>query len=195
MAGTPSPYDEAQLLLQLSAGEHSALEMLYSTYYTRLVHFADQLTHNRQQAEDIVIVAFTRYWERRAGFKHLNSIAAFLYTTIRNDCYKYLQQHHKRQAIANEPLALNDDYIESRIVFAEAVDYIHAEIERLSPHYRDVIRLLFLEEVSVNEAAQRLGITPDNVRKRKERALEQLRNRVLIDKIRPLAFIMMLLMK
>lgn len=79
-----------------------------------------------------------------------------------------------------------DAFAESRMVIAEMVHQIYKEVHHLNPKYRDVIRLLFVEERSIREAADLLQITPENVRKRKERAVELLRDRIVRNNLSPL---------
>jgi RNA polymerase sigma-70 factor (ECF subfamily) len=128
-------------------------------------------------------MAFTRYWNQRTQFEALAAIKAFLYTLVRNDCYRYYHREESRkrhllQAVSALPPE-DSAFAESRMIIAEMVQQIHHEIEQLSPKYRDVIFLLFVEELSVKETAEQLNITADNVRKRKERAIELLRNSII----------------
>ncbi|WP_262891980.1 RNA polymerase sigma factor [Filimonas zeae] len=171
------------MLQQLSTGDERALRILYNEYYTSLVFFANSMIHDTAQAEDIVITAFTRYWDKRTQFEALAAIKAYLYTLVRNDCYKY---YHREEARKKHLLAVMDTlpeeyvaYADSRMVIAEMVQQIHREIEQLNPKYRDVIYLLFVEELSIKETAYQLQISENNVRKRKERAIELLRSRIV----------------
>lgn len=140
----------------------------------------------------MVMVAFTKYWEKHHDFDSLAAIKSFLYTVVRNGCYKYYNQKENREHLlktfpGQQPES--DDYIESRIIIAEIIHQVHSEIQQLNPIYRDVIQLLFVEELSVKEAADRLHITPENVRKRKERGIELLRNQVVIKNLGNLALL------
>jgi RNA polymerase sigma-70 factor (ECF subfamily) len=189
-----TPYNDTQLLTRLASGDQSALRELYDDWYLSLLYFAQSLIHNQTQAEDIVIVAFTRYWDRRANFDHKEAIKSFLYTTVRNDCYKYYNQQetqakHLQQVAEQLPDA---DYAESRMVVAEVIQHIHQEINQLNPIYRDVVYLLFVEEKSIAETAAQLDITPETVRKRKERALGLLKNRLAHNHLGPLALLYLL---
>ena len=51
-------------------------------------------------------------------------------------------------------------------------------IESLPKHYQDVLRNRIIEEKSVKETAENLGISQTNVRKRQQRALEALRRQM-----------------
>lgn len=192
-----SPYQSPELLQQLAAGDERALHILYNECYASLLFFAENLVHQKEQAEDIVIVAFTRYWDRRQRFDSLPGIKSFLYKVVQNDCYKFYHQQQARerrlQQVQEAQMPATEDFAESRMVIAEMVQHIHREIERLNPKYRDVIYLLFVEELSVQEAAVKLQLTPENVRKRKERAIALLRNTVVRSNLSNLALFYLVL--
>jgi RNA polymerase sigma factor (sigma-70 family) len=52
-------------------------------------------------------------------------------------------------------------------------------LEALPPRCRDIIRLIFKEDLSTDEIAERLGIDRQNVRSQKARGLQLLRSRLL----------------
>jgi RNA polymerase sigma factor (sigma-70 family) len=184
-------YTDVSLLAGLAGGDQSALRVLYDEWYLQLLYFAQSLIHNQAQAEDIVIIAFTRYWERRTLFSDKAAIKSFLYITVRNDCYKFHNQQQTRarhlQAVAEQ--SPDAEFAESRMVVAEVIQHIHQEIDKLNPIYRDVIYLLFVEEKTIAETAAQLDITPETVRKRKERALSVLKYRIIKHQLGPLALV------
>lgn len=171
------------------------MRLLYDALYRSLLFYAESLIHRRQPAEDIVMVAFTQYWERRIGFTSLAAVKSFLYTTVRHACYRYNAQQLTRERHAREAGQVSeadDDFAESRMLIAEMMRRIYREIEQLNPRYREVVRLLFIQELSIKEAAAALDINEDSLRKRKERAVEMLRNKVIQGKIGHLALLYLL---
>lgn len=176
MSATPD--NEPELTLRFSHGEESAMRQLYDHFYSPLVFFAYQLITNRPQAEDIVMDAFEKLWHRRATFQRYSAIKGFLYITIKNACFDYLD--HLKVRIKTKPaiLALADseeDFIEANIIFAELMQIIYKELTQLPPQYAEVLRLLYIDNLSNEEAAEQLKLSPANLRIRKFRALEQLR--------------------
>ncbi|RXK86774.1 RNA polymerase sigma factor [Filimonas effusa] len=195
MIPAPVHIDDATLL-RIADGDEGAMRLLYDALFRSLLFYAESLIHERQPAEDIVMVAFTQYWERRRGFTALAAVKSFLYTAVRHACYRHNTQLLTREQHARETRRvsdMDDDFAESRMLIAEMTGRIYREIEQLNPRYREVVRLLFMQELSVKEAAAALNITEDNLRKRKERALEMLRNRVIQGKIGHLALLYLLL--
>lgn len=171
------------------------MRRLYDAFYKPLLFYAESLIHERVPAEDIVMVAFTQYWERRQGFQAIAAVKSFLYTTVRHACYRYTSQQatrHQHVQEAQQASAVDNDFAESRMLIAEMIGSVYQEIEQLNPRYREVVRLLFVQEQSIKEAAAALNISEDNLRKRKERAIEMLRNKVVGAKIAQLALFYLL---
>ncbi|RXK83610.1 RNA polymerase sigma factor [Filimonas effusa] len=176
------PHINESLISRIAEGDEIALRDLYQQYYQAMVFFAMKLIDNQAQAEDYVIVAFARYWERRSQFNSFHAVRSFLYKTVRNACLTWLEQqsvHARHHDAISKTTAEREVWADSRMMLSEMVQEIHCEIENLDEKYREVITLLFLQERSIQETADILQLTTDNVRKRKERAISMLRSRVV----------------
>jgi RNA polymerase sigma-70 factor (ECF subfamily) len=183
-------------LFRIADGDETAMRLLYDALYKPLLFYAESLIHQRAQSEDIVMIAFTQYWERRQGFHAIAAVKAFLYTTVRHACYRYTSQQATRDQHAHEvqqASIIDNDFAESRMLIAEMIGSIYQQIEQLNPKYREVVRLLFVQELGIKEAAVALDISEDNLRKRKERAIEMLRNKVIQGKIGQMALFYLLI--
>lgn len=143
-----------------------------------LVYFAIKHIGDRQESEDMASFAFQQAWNRRREFNDFPSFRSFLYTTVRNKCLDHLK--HQRVKTTNEP-ALRaafdepEEWADAKIVEAESLSLIYREIERLPGHHRDMIKLSFLEELTTDEIASRLGISSAHVRTARARAIAALR--------------------
>ncbi|MBN9384721.1 MAG: sigma-70 family RNA polymerase sigma factor [Chitinophagaceae bacterium] len=193
-----APHITPALLLRIAEGDDKAMRILYDEFYKPLLFYAESLIHDRVQAEDIVLTAFTKYWERRASFDNVAAVRSFFYITTRNACYKHyhqLKNKDRHLKMAGDMAMEADEFAESRMVIAEMVHQLYKEVNNLSPKYRDVIQLLFVEERSIRETADLLQITPENVRKRKERAVELLRGRIVRNNLSPLLLLVAVMVK
>ena len=54
-----------QLLLTLQAGDITAFEMIFKTYYQPLCNYAYSFVHDRDEAEEIVQATFLSVWEKK----------------------------------------------------------------------------------------------------------------------------------
>ena len=57
-----------QLLVTLQAGDITAFEMIFKTYYQPLCNYAYSFVHDRDEAEEIVQATFLSVWEKRKPY-------------------------------------------------------------------------------------------------------------------------------
>ncbi len=74
---------------------------------------------------------------------------------------------------------LADDFLEAQIVQEDIFNRIYQEILELPVSDIKLLKLIFIEGLDSNEIAERLNITPNNVRNQKARALKKLRTLLL----------------
>lgn len=147
-----------------------------------LCYFGRQLTDDKPEAEDIASLAFHKLWERRENFSSMSGIRSFLYTTVRNNCLNYLK-HRKVVTGAQEQilhlLENEQAWTDARMVQSDLLRLVYAEIEALAPHYREIVRLSFIQGLSTQHIAARLDLTESHVRVSRSRAIAQLRTALM----------------
>lgn len=171
--------DENALLTRFSGGDETAFRELFDLLIQPLCYFGRQLTNDKEEAEDIASLAFHKLWERHAGFTTMAGVRSFLYTTVRNHCLNYLK-HRKVVSGAQQQLLhlleKEDAWADARMVQADLVQKVYAEIEALPPRLREIVRLSFVEGLTTAEIAERLQMGENHVRADKSRAIVMLRN-------------------
>lgn len=177
------PVDQS-LLERLAKGDHAAMRVLFRSFYSRLSFLATELLGNNNQAEDMAQEALSVFWEKRASFAHssMNEVSAYLFTTVRNRCFNALKHarvkdvHHQK---ITQRLSEYDSLAEAKIIKEDLYYKIYLEIQALPDNQRQLLKMIFVEGLETDEIAGKLGITPNNVRNQKARALEKLRTLLL----------------
>lgn len=167
---------ERDVVRSLVAGESGAFDEMYGLHADRIWRFLMRLTQNEALAEDL----FQETWLAAASHAYLlredSSLVRWLYTIARNayrmswrskkaDYTKCMQLHLSR----DEPRA-EDDALAAHIDLERA----KAAILRLPEVFREVLVLCVSEELSSEDAAAILEISPEAVRKRLSRARAEL---------------------
>jgi RNA polymerase sigma-70 factor (ECF subfamily) len=168
------------MLARIADGDEHALESFFHLFYPRLKYFCLDLLKDQGEAEDIAQMAITAFWQQRQGFRHatIKKAESFLFTVARNKCYNYikhLQVHSSKQKELVEAADTIDDLLESRIIEEDLFYRVYQELLTLSPTQVRLLKMIFVEELQTQEIADRLGLTVNNVRNQKARALEKLR--------------------
>lgn len=168
---------DSEFLSSLRKGNEAAFSWLFQEYFRPLCLFASKIVAN-EEANDIVQNYFTYLWEHPEKFEDVESIEAYLYTSIRNNCLTHLSQRPYIYWESYLPLT-DDESIESKIVFLETIKQLYQYIDRLSPALRKVMRLYYLEGKSVEQVALELNLDRESVRRQRLRGVVAIRK--LID--------------
>jgi RNA polymerase sigma-70 factor (ECF subfamily) len=169
---------EQDLIVALKNGEQRAIEHLYRLHYRPLCFFAQGFINNKEESEDIVVNVFVKFLHRKQDFETLNKIKAFLYISTRNACLDFLKHVRRKTASHNEIAYLmekEEDFIQSRIIRAELLKMVLHEVDQLPALRKKICKMIFVDDLSNIEIAQKLNITVDSVRVHKARAIESLR--------------------
>lgn len=177
-------YNEEELLQRIAEGDEGAMKQLFELYYSRLYYFAFKLINDSMEAQDIAQEAVLNFWQRRKNFSAstLQEAEAFLFTVARNRCYNYTRNQNTRnskQAMLASTQELSDDSVELGIMREDIFNRIYQEIRQHAPAQFQLLKMIFIENLETAEIAQRLAITPNNVRNQKARALEKLKTSLL----------------
>ncbi|MCK9422057.1 MAG: RNA polymerase sigma-70 factor [Bacteroidales bacterium] len=101
---------------KIQAGDIREFERLFMKFYEPLCHHADKILNDMDTAEDLVQEFFYLFWKNRETFTLKFSLNAYLYRSIRNNAFHYL-----------EHLAIRKNYAEN--VFREFQDMMPAHLQ------------------------------------------------------------------
>ena len=174
---------EAEAAASLVQGEEAGLNFFFELYYTPLTWFALKLTDDEGAAEDVVTEAFLKLWNHRHELKSPAYIKAYLYRVVRNACIDFLRSR-KRKAVHEKQAAYLGDISEStvlaRLIETEFHHQIFLSLQNLPPRMGKVFRMFYLQGKTYQEIADELKISIHTVRNQKVRALELLREHLLV---------------
>jgi len=183
------PYDpaaEQALLARMKAGDESAFNALYRRHKDAVYRLALLYGGSAAQAADVTQDTFMHFISHPGSYDPLRgAIGAWLCGIARNLARKALG--HREEA--TDPAELADDAtLEAsqvdaqtpleRILRNEAAEAVRVAVASIAPHYRDVLILCELSDLSYAEAAQVCGIDIGTVRSRLHRARAQLAMRL-----------------
>ena len=128
--------------------------------------------------EDVVNEILTQAVEKiKSGeFRGDCSVGTFLYTITSRRIIDYIRQKTRVLRHAPEPLPFPDphDEVESR----ERSRVIAEAVAGLKPKFRDVLYFYYYKELSRDEVARKLGITPRRVSERANYAIKLIRKKI-----------------
>lgn len=160
---------------------------IYEREADAIYRYALLRVSDREEVVDIVQDTFTRLWQKMNGGSVIDYPRSFVFTIARNriiDWYRKKKPHSLEIMMGSEDnvaFDVADENIHKNIEsYAEARIALEA-LNKLSPSYREVIYLRFIENLPPLEISQILGMTPNAVSVRINRGLQELRNILRID--------------
>ncbi len=152
----------------------SDIDQVFSRYVDPVYRFLYSRLGNREDAEDLTSEVFLKATRQLDSERGEASIAQWLFTVART----VLADHWRRYYRAGAALPLDDARVgslpeegEGRSSSGTSARLVAEVLEALPERYRRVLELRFLHGYSVQETAQELGVTPENVKVIQHRAL------------------------
>ena len=164
------------LMLIESQEDIEKVERLYAEHHKAVYLKVYSYLHNQELAEEVVQETFIRV------IKNLHKIdendfartRAFLYITAINvakNMLKRLKKSENEEELTDiHSSTYADSDLENLIINKETLQKTKEIIEQLDPKYRDVLLLKRVYNMSREEIANFLNISPENVKKRLTRA-------------------------
>lgn len=178
---------DIQLAEDFNKGDQRAFQAVFDRFYRQLLHFATSIVHDEEEAKDIVSGTMTKLWKLHKNFSTLVNIRAFLYITVRNQSFNYLKSEKVKNKYTKEAKYLkqgeNEPFLLHWMVELEILETIRREIDFLSPQRRMVLTLFYFEHLSLNEIAEKMGLSRNTVNATKSQAIRQLRTLIFKKKL------------
>jgi RNA polymerase sigma-70 factor (ECF subfamily) len=158
---------------------HGSFEELAMPLFSQLYNFACWLVGNRAAAEDLVQETYLKACKGFASYRQGTNFRAWIYRILRNT---YLTTEAGLKATASldddeetfpEPGTMETP--ESLLLAAREQDQIVRTLEAMPVHYREIVLLCDVEEMSYQEISQALAIPMGTVMSRLSRARKAMR--------------------
>jgi RNA polymerase sigma-70 factor, ECF subfamily len=184
---------DGSLVAALRRSDPTAAEDLVAAYGDRACRLATRITRNAQDAEEAVQDAFLSVIRKIDTFRGESTFGSWLYRIVANAACQRCRRRRGRGAdvsldkllpafdehgrhvapVADWSMSLDDParQTELRLVLSTAIDELPA-------HYRAVVLLRDVEQLSLKDIAATLGLTVVNVKTRVHRARLFLRKRL-----------------
>ena len=170
---------ELRLVARLKAGDPAAFEAIYEAFRARLFSFLARLSRRRDVAEDLLEETWLRLVTRAPELTDDTRLGPWLFTVARNLFASWCRHRAVDESrildfALSWPRALLRESPFESTARGETERRLEAALARLPTRDREVLLLVAGEELSPAEAAAVLGLSPEALRKRLQRARERL---------------------
>jgi RNA polymerase sigma-70 factor, ECF subfamily len=191
-ASPPTQEDDLSIARRIAGGDHVAFERLMRRYNRRLYRLARAVLKDPAEADDVLQDAYLSAYQSLRQFRGDAALSTWLSRLVLNECSGRLRRHNRRQNVipmvssTNRPdvdavAALDSELPDRATGRAQIRDLLEHKLDELPEPFRLVFVMRSVEELSVQDTAQILGIPEDTVRSRHFRARSLLRESLAQD--------------
>ena len=178
---------EGELVAAAQDGSSPAFELLVERHRQKIFSLALRVTGNREDAEDIVQLSLQKAYVHLNEFEGRSSFSTWLTRIAFNEAFMLLRSNRKVFDVSIDAMSETDEPStmpelpdsspnpEHRYSQRERGQLLTVAMNRLKPEMRSAIRLKELEELSMEETAQVLGISVTAAKSRVLRGRRRLR--------------------
>ena len=173
---TENHEEERVWLVYLQRDDDSALDLIFQKYYPYLYRIAHQILSDSSMAKDMVQEVLFRLWQNRATIHVNTSLKGYLQRSIINQCISFKRKQGKFSLTENHLPYVTQAIGMQETLEAESLETrIRIAIDQLPEQCAIIFRLSRFEEMSYQEIARQLGISPKTVENQIGKALKILR--------------------
>ena len=161
-----------------------AFASLMTRWQRPIQRLCTRMTGDSHRAEDLTQSAFARIFARREDWEPTGKFSTFLWRVALNLCHDEARRARRRGETSLEALQEAGDWLEfaetdepqpdAHTENLERADLVRGALQKLAPHYREVVVLRHYEQLKFREIGDVLGIAEGTVKSRMAEALTQL---------------------
>lgn len=168
---TPSSSQDSRLIALAKNGDQSAFSILMKKYREAIFHTVLKMIYNRDDAEDIVLVTFSKAFNNLNAYNEEFAFSTWLFKIASNNCIDFL----RKKRIQTTPLYRGSDNSENEQMTAipvkdknpdpeesymkeQRIAKIRQVVDSMNPKYKQLIELRYFDELSYEEIAEKTDL-------------------------------------
>jgi len=187
---TDTESDDLALVHASRSGDVAAFEELVKRYDRKLLRIAQHLTHNREDAQDVVQESFLKAFQHLGQFRENSKFSTWLIRITLNQSLMKLRRQRVTREVSFDNDFQSGEYSlpvdvadwapnpEELYRAGELREILRRTLQELGPGLRVVFVLRDIERLSLEQTAEALNLSVSAVKARSWRARLQLRERL-----------------
>ena len=158
----------------------AVFERSFKEHFKNLHAYAVSILKDEDDAEEMVQNVFYKLWEKKERIEGLQSVAAYLYRAVHNECMNFVKHEkvkkgyhahavHVGSISQQEQDSANRKELESKV---------RAALQELPEQCRTIFQLSRFEELKYREIADKLGLSVKTVENQMGKALKIMRTKL-----------------
>lgn len=178
MASNPLDNTDESIVASIVAGDVDAYAEIMARYELKLHRYVTYLIHNQTMADDVVQDTFIKAYQNLNGFNPKYKFSSWIYRISHNEAMNAIKKvrHMSDVDIDELPDTGYDQRIEELVDNNILSEDVHGCLGKLEPKYREVIQLVYFENMKYEEVSDVLRIPASTVGVWLSRAKTRLRD-------------------
>ena len=171
--------DDNFYLEQIKRGNTDAYAMLINKHKTMAFNVALRITHNREDAEEVIQDAFLKVYYSLKDFEGKSKFTTWLFRIVYNQAISKIRKKTIDQHTIDEEIIDNFTVSEisnglTYLKAEEQTKYINLALAKLTEEDSTIVTLFYLNESSVEEVSEITGLSEANVKVKLHRSRKKL---------------------
>lgn len=170
--------NEKEIIKRCQNGDRAAFDTLIRAYYPYVTKYLLKLTHDEILTEDLTQEVFLKMIRSIDKYKSGGkaAFATYLITAAKNTFIDYTRRAKAAADDITELDIQSEDNIEYSVISSMQYEEIVKYIDSLPPNQASVIRLKYIDELTLREIEQITGIPSKTVKSRIHEGVKKLRS-------------------
>ena len=175
--------DDEKLVVEITAGNKQAYQILVKRYLTKIWRLAMSLLHDEQEAEDAVQEVFLSLWQNLEKWDPNGSakFSTWIYRVSFNKCIDIKRAKKPTVSEDQAPEKAVEGNAYNDLLQSQISDKMTALLAQLPEMQRIAMLLYYYEELSVYEISAKLETTEQGVRSLLKRGRKALKDKIEYD--------------
>ncbi len=178
--------ESVDLIDKVLSGNAGAFKQLIEQYRRLVAHIVFRMVSNKSDREDLAQDVFLKVYQNLRHFRRESKLSTWIARIAFNTCSNYLD---KKQVPLFEDIAPNDMTVDSvasgdalpdrNAELTDISERLRSEIDMLPVHYRTIVTLYHLEEMSYREIGDVMNLPEGTVKSHLFRGRRLLKDRLM----------------
>lgn len=164
------------LFNEFKSGNPRAFDKIFNDHYQNLCRFAYSIVHDEDMAHSLVQHVFIKLWENRISLHHVDDLASYLVTMVRNHCLNYIKREKRNTNL--EDIQMDEqaeNTTDNQIDVQDFEEQLIIALASLPERCKMAFEYSRFENFTNNEIAKKMEISAKGVEALIGRALKSLR--------------------
>ena len=175
--------DDQSLVKSILNGNTQAFSFLIKKYEKLVFHMIQKLTNDQVVVEELAQDVFMKAYEKLPGFRFESKLSTWLATIAYRHTINHLRRSKKvvykeMEEASEDRFFISDETTDRKYESENMGQYIQAYIQKLPAHYRNILHLYHIEEMTYPEIVEITGLPVGTVKNYLFRARKLLKDQL-----------------